>query len=201
MDKFLKSISYIFHPLFMPLFVAWFYFKISPRFISEAVVYGKLISLGILTVILPILSYLLLKTLGKVQSIHLKNPQERIYPLAVYGIILLVTLKRIIVPTLSIELYYFIIGVLISNMACLFMALFKIKASLHMAAISGVFMFLVALSIHFSININGTLALICIVMGAVATSRLHVKAHNHKELMLGLMLGLLPQLILVTYWL
>jgi len=201
MDKFLKSISYIFHPLFMPLFAAWFYFEISPRFISKVVIHGKLISLGILTVILPVLSFLILKTLGKAKTIHLENTKERIYPLILYGIILLVTLKRVILPTLTVELYFFILGVLVSNLACLFMAFFKLKASLHMAAIAGAFMFFVALSIHFSINLNNVLALMCVAIGAVATSRLHFMAHNYKELILGLFVGILPQLILVTYWL
>lgn len=201
MDKLLKSISYVFHPLIMPLFAAWFYFEVSPRYISDEVVYGKLIALGILTFILPILIYFLLKTLGKVSTIHLQNVRERIYPLILYGCILLLVLQRVLKPSLSAELYFFFIGVLISNMACLLMIFIKFKVSLHMVAVSGVFMFFVALSIHFNVNINGTLALMCIIMGAVATSRLHLKAHNYKELLLGVFIGMIPQLVLVNYWL
>ena len=101
MDKLLKSISYIFHPLFMPIFGVWFYFKISPRFVTEDVIHGKLISLALLTVALPILIYFLLKTLGKAKSIHLQTTRERIYPLILYGTILIVVLQRVIVPSLS----------------------------------------------------------------------------------------------------
>ena len=70
-----------------------------------------------------------------------------------------------------------------------------------MIAISGIFMFFIALSIHFSININGTLALMCIITGAVATSRLHLKAHTYPELIMGIFVGVFPQLILITKWL
>jgi hypothetical protein len=70
-----------------------------------------------------------------------------------------------------------------------------------MIGISGVFMFFVVLSIHFSININGTLALMAIIIGAIATSRLHVKAHTYLELIMGFFVGMVPQLILVSYWL
>ena len=77
----------------------------------------------------------------------------------------------------------------------------KFKASIHLIAISGLFMFFIALSIHFSININGTLALMSIVTGAIATSRLHLKAHTLKELVLGLFVGLIPQLLLIINWL
>ena len=201
MDKLLKSISYIFHPLLMPIFAAWYYFRISPRFIAKEVVYGKLIALGILTVILPILVYFLLRTLGKVNSVYLKSTKERIYPLILYSAILLVVLQRLITPTLAVELYFFFVGILISNMACLIMAITNFKVSLHMVGVSSVFLFFVALSIHFSVNINGTLALTCVVMGAVATSRLHLRAHNYKELILGVLFGILPQILLINYWL
>jgi len=70
-----------------------------------------------------------------------------------------------------------------------------------MIGISGLFMFFITLSIHFSININGTLAMMALIIGAVATSRLHLKAHSSKELIIGLFIGLIPQLILTPYWL
>ncbi len=70
-----------------------------------------------------------------------------------------------------------------------------------MIAASGFFMFAVGLSIHYQININGTIALMMIILGAIATSRLHLKAHTNKELLIGLLIGLLPQLILLYYWL
>ncbi|WP_295981733.1 hypothetical protein [uncultured Algibacter sp.] len=201
MDKLLKSISYVFHPLIMPLLGVIFYFSKSPRYIPFDIIQAKMVSLFILTVILPILLYLLLKTVGVVNTINLETTKERIYPLLLNGIVILIVLQRILTPTQAIELYFFFVGILISNMACLLLVIMKFKASIHMIAVSGVFMFFIALSIHFSININGTLALMCIIMGAIATSRLHLKAHTYKELILGVFIGLMPQLILVSYWL
>lgn len=201
MDKFLKSISYIFHPLIMPLLGVIFYFSKSPRFIPEEIVQAKLVSLFILTVLLPILLFFLLKTLGRVKSLHLETTKERIFPLLLNCIITLLVLKRIFTPSQVIELYYFFVGILISNMVCLILAIFKFKASIHMIGISGLFMFFIILSIHFSININGTLALMVMLIGAVATSRLHLKAHNYIELILGFFIGVIPQIILVSYWL
>ncbi|MFI1771098.1 hypothetical protein [Thalassobellus citreus] len=201
MNWLLKSISYIFHPLFMPLLGVCFYFSKSPRYIPTEIKQAKIVSLIILTVILPILIYYLLKTLGKVKSIYLKNTNERVYPLALNCAIIFIVIQRILTPTQVLELYYFFVGLLISTMTCLFLALVKFKASIHMIYVSGVFMFFVVLSIHFSININGTLALMMIIIGAVATSRLHLKAHTYKELIMGLFVGIIPQLLLVSYWL
>ncbi|MFI1744485.1 hypothetical protein [Thalassobellus sediminis] len=201
MNWLLKSISYIFHPLLMPLLGVLFYFSKSPRFIPTEIKQAKIVSLIILTIILPILLYFLLKTLGKVKSIYLKSTNERIYPLALNCIVILIIIQRILTPTQVLELYYFFVGILISTMACLLLAVMKFKASIHMISVSGVFMFSVALSIHFSININATLALMMILIGAVATSRLHLKAHPYKELIMGIFVGIIPQLILVPYWL
>lgn len=201
MDRILKIISFVFHPLIIPILGVIFYYSKTPRFVSEDVVQAKLVSIGILTIILPILLYFLLKTLNKVDSIYLKTTKERILPLAVNFGITLIILKRILLPTRDIELYFFFLGILISTLACLILALFKFKASIHMIALSGLFMFFAALSIHFSININGTLALMAVIIGAVATSRLHTNAHDYKELIIGAFIGFLPQLTLINYWL
>lgn len=200
MDRILKSISFIFHPIVMPLCGVLFYFYVSPRFIAKEVMYAKIISISILTIALPILTYFLLKTLGKVNSIYLKTTNERIYPLALNCIIILIVIIRILSQAQLVELYFFFMGILISTMACLFLAVFKFKASIHMLAISGLFMFFVALSVHFSINIVGILALLSIIIGAIATSRLHTKAHNYKEIIMGFFIGIMPQLILINYW-
>ena len=68
-------------------------------------------------------------------------------------------------------------------------------------ALGGLFMFCIALSIHFSKNFNGTLALLCIITGAVTTSRLLLNAHTYKELTVGFFIGMIPQLLIVNYWL
>ena len=200
MDKLLKSISYIFHPLLMPIIGVAFYYYISPRFIAEQILHAKLISLLILTIILPILMFFLLRTLGKTQTIHLKTTRERIYPLALNCFITILVIKRVITITQSLELYYFFVGILISNMACLTLAIFKFKASIHMIGISGLFIFFIAIGIQFSINITGTLAFIALAIGAVATSRLHLNAHTSRELIFGFFIGLIPQLLLINFW-
>lgn len=197
----LKSISYIFHPLIMPLLGVIFYFSKTPRFIPDPVMKAKVFSITILTIILPVLLYFLLKTIKRVDSLHLKSTKERVIPLLLNTLIVILILNRVL-PYYEIqELYYFYLGILFSTLTCLFLALFKIKASIHMIASAGFFMFAIALSIHFKININGTIALMCIIIGAIATSRLHLKAHTNTELLIGFFIGLLPQLVLLNYWL
>ncbi|MEO6347329.1 MAG: hypothetical protein ABIO60_05400 [Aquaticitalea sp.] len=200
-DRLLKSISFIFHPVIMPLLGVLFYFSRTPRFIPDPIRQAKIFSITILTLILPILIFYLLKTVKAVQSVYLETTNERILPLIINCAIVTLILYRVLPASEIEELYYFFIGILCSTMAGLILAILKIKASIHMIAASGFFMFAIALSIHFKININGTIALMCIILGAIATSRLHLKAHTYAELIIGFFIGLLPQLIVLNYWL
>lgn len=201
MHNLLKSISYVFHPIIMPLLGVIFYFSKTPRFIPIELIKAKIISLFILTVILPVLLYYLLKTVKLVDSISLTTTKERITPLILNCVIIALVLVRILPLNEIPELYHFFVGILFSTLSCLILAILKFKASIHMIAVGGVFMFFVALSIHFSININGTIALLFILTGAVATSRLYLKAHSSSELIIGFIIGVFPQLILLNYWL
>lgn len=197
----LKGISFVFHPLIMPLLGVLFYFSKTPRFIPEPVMKAKIFSIVILTIILPILLFFLLKTINKVNSIYLKSTKERLIPLFINCIIIILILIRVLTPSEIIELYYFFLGILCSTLVCFILAIFKIKASIHMIAAAGFFMFAVALGMHYHININGTIALMMVILGAIATSRLHLKAHTNQELILGFFTGLTPQLVLLNYWL
>ncbi|MGB3606897.1 MAG: hypothetical protein WA775_05935 [Psychroserpens sp.] len=200
-NQLLKSISYIFHPLLMPLLGVVFYFSKTPRFIPESIMKAKVFSISILTILLPILLFYLLKTINKVDSFHLETVQERRIPLIINALIIILILIRVLPIDEIPELYFFFIGILISTVTCLALALVTFKVSIHMIAAAGFFMFAIALAIHFKININGTIALMCIILGAIATSRLHLKAHTPIELLSGTFVGLLPQLILLNYWL
>ena len=196
-----KSISFIFHPLMMPFLGVLFYFFKSPRFIPEVTIEAKLFSIAILTIILPILLFYLLKTINKINSFYLKTTEERIWPLILNCAIIILILKRVLTQNEIPELYYFFIGILCSNFACLILALLKFKASIHMIASAGLFMFIIAIGIHFKININSYIALMCIIIGAVASARLDLKAHSAIELVIGFFIGLIPQLIVLNYWL
>jgi hypothetical protein len=199
-DRILKSISFIFHPIIMPLLGVIFYFTKTPRFIPVPIMKAKLFSITILTLILPILVYFLLKTIKNVETFYLESTRERIVPLIINAAIVSLILYRVLPPAEIDELYYFFLGILFSTLACLILAILKFKASIHMIAATGFFMFAIALSIHFKININGTIALMSIILGAIATSRLHLKAHTPIELIIGFFIGLIPQLIVLNYW-
>lgn len=199
-DQFLKAISFIFHPILMPFLGVILYFSKTPRFIPKSIIEAKLFSILILTIILPFLLFHLLKSLKKVNSIFLETTQERLLPLFLNSTIIILILWRIFNIEEIPELYFFFMGVLISNITCLVLAFLKFKTDIHMIAYSAVFIFAISLSIHYKINMNNTLALMSIIFGAIATSGLHSKKRPI-ELIFGLMIGIIPQLWLNVYWL
>lgn len=178
-----------------------FYFHKSPRYLPENLIQAKLFAVALLTIFLPILIYFLLKSLGRIQSIHMASPKERILPLLINVLIVLVIVRHVLPYNEILELYFFFVGILLTTLSCLILAFFNVKASIHLAAAGGILMFFIAISLHFQININESIALVCLLTGALATSRLHVKAHTGIELAIGFFVGLLPQLILINNWL
>lgn len=201
MNAFIRSISYIFHPLLMPFIGVVFFFSKSPRHLPENIVKAKLTALFLLSIVLPILIFYLLKSLKQVKSIYLQSTKERILPLLLNCIIIGYLSYTVFPANEFIELYYFFIGIVFSSLTCLILAILKFKASIHMIASTGILMFFIALSIHYSINIIGTIALLSILIGAIATSRLHMNAHTVSELIVGIFVGIIPQLIMLKFWL
>jgi hypothetical protein len=161
---------------------------------------AKIFPITILTIVLPILLFYLLQTINKVESIHLETVKERRLPLLINSVIIILIVVRVLPIDELPELYFFFIGILISTMTCFALTLVQFKASIHMIGSAGFLMFAIAVGIHFKININGTIALLCIILGAIATSRLHLKAHTPIELITGCFVGLVPQLVLLNYW-
>lgn len=201
MKYFIRSFSYIFHPLFMPLAGVVLYFIISPRFFNDHFLYSKLVATLIMTLIIPILSFYMLKNLGHVTEIHLKNVEERKLPLLLQAIFTL-TLLQIVFDGYEIPpLYYYFLGILGSSIGALFLIYLKFKASLHMIGIAGVVTFVFGLSLHFSQNLLLLLGVLIIGIGGTASSRLEAKAHTVPELIMGFTLGAMPQLLVFNYWL
>ena len=201
MNFFLKSASYLFHPLLMPILGTILYYSVTPKYIDPQFVRVEVFAIVILTILIPIVVFFLLKNLKVVETIYLKEVKERKFPLMIQCILLLLILKTVFDPYDDPELYYFFVGILFSAFSALLMVFFKLKVSLHQMGVSGLLIFLVGLSAHFKINLLITISFFLFANGWVASSRLHSEAHTYPELLIGLLLGALPQLILFNLWL
>ena len=201
MNFLLKSASYLFHPVWMPFAGTLLYFLISPRFFPFPVVKAKILAIAILSVFIPIVFHLMLKTLGKTTSHFLSDVKERTWPLLLSAFLDLLILKFILDTFDYPELYYFFLGIFLSTTSALLLVLLKIKVSLHMIGLGGVTAFLVLLSFHFNLNLIYTISFLIAMTGLTATSRLHFKAHTMTEMVLGILLGIVPQAAVALVWL
>ena len=152
MNYFLRSAAYIFHPLLMPLIGARLYFGLTPRFIEPHVINTKTYAIVIITILIPLISFFLLKNLGLIKSINLKEVQERKFPLMIQILLILVIIKLVFNSYQSPEMHYFFVGILFTTISALVLVIFNFKVSLHQMGVAGVTMFLIALSIHFNKN-------------------------------------------------
>ena len=201
MNLFLKTASYIFHPLLMPILGTILYYSVTPRYLDPQLVRVELFSIAIITILIPIVIFFFLKNLRVVETIYLKEVKDRKFPLMIQCILLLLIIKMVFDPYEDPELYYFFVGILFSAFSALVMVFFKLKVSLHQMGVAGILMFLVGLSAHFKINLLITISFFLFVNGWVASSRLNNDSHTYPELGVGLLLGALPQLILFNLWL
>lgn len=197
----IQSASYIFHPVWMPFFGSVLYFYITPRFFPDPLIKAKLLAIAITTLFIPIVFYFLLKNLGKAKSIFLSDVNERRWPLFFFCLLMGLNLHQILDAYNYPALYYFFVGILFSAITSLILAFFKLKISLHMVGLSGILMFVIALSIFFRVNLIYTIAFLIAALGLTATSRLQLKAHNWIELIFGVFVGFLPQIIVLRLWL
>ncbi len=200
MKAFLKIIAYLLHPLFMPILGSGLYYWVSPRYSPIEMQGTILIKIAILTICIPLILYYLLKNLGIVSSIFLEQITERKIPLYANTILLLLILKIVLPESFAIELYWFFVAALATTLACLMLVFFKVKASIHMMGICSVTMFIMILSVHYQKNLLLMISVLIVSCGLVATSRLSTKSHNGLELVLGSLLGLIPQILVVNYW-
>lgn len=193
-------ISYIFHPLFIPIGGTILYFFVAPYSTLE-MQSGNIVPIFILTVIIPIIFFLILKNLGVISSIFLPTIQERKYPLYISCILFLMILYKVIPNNYIHELFYFFTGLLTATATALILLFLKFKTSMHLLGMGSILMYMIGLSIHFETNITLAISLFTLLTGLVATSRLYLKSHTRNELLIGFLVGCCSQLIILKYWL
>lgn len=201
LKKILPFFSYIFHPIFVSLYGALFYFLITQNYFNASQISITLLQVVILTVFLPLSIYFLFRSLGVVSSFTEASLKERQMPIAMQAVLLLVLLKFSISKEIMVELYFFFLGGLFSGIIALTSVLLRFKASLHMIGITALTAFTYGLSVYYKLPFVNLFAFCIVCMGLVASSRLYMKAHTYTELIVGLLIGLLPQIYLYRYWL
>jgi hypothetical protein len=160
-----------------------------------------LLQIGVVTILIPIAFFYFLRSFEKVDNVMVPDLSQRKIPLLFQGMILYLLLSNTIKENILPELYFYLLGGLVSTFILLLLLFLKVKASIHLVGISALTVFVGALSLHFEVNVIYSIAILVLLNGLVATSRLELKAHTYKEILIGFFTGFLPQLILTHFWL
>ena len=203
MKKILPIFSYIFHPIFIPILACLFYFFVNDSYFSYSKyeIYLVLMQVTILTFLIPVSFFYLLRSLGKIDSIMVYELSQRKFPLFIQAILLLVLINKGTTEDRIPELYYYFLAGLISTILALIFLFAKIKASLHLLGIGSLLFFVIGVSIHNQNNFLTLISILTLLTGIIASSRLEMKAHNIKELIIGFLVGIFPQVALWFFWL
>lgn len=160
-----------------------------------------LIQIVLITILIPMLFLYLLKIIGKVDSIMVSDISQRKMPLMIqFFLMALLILKSITIERVP-ELFFFFFGGMVSTFIAILLLFLKSKASIHMIGIGSLTVFVIGISIHNYNNMLVPISLLILLNGVVASSRLAMKAHTVKELLIGFLLGWIPQLLLFYFWL
>lgn len=187
--------SVILHPVFMPLISCFFLYYLLPQ--SFAAIKPKVLSgwLGMMvinTIIFPIIMILLLKGLGFIKSIYLKDVKERVIPLIgtmVFYFWPYLVAKNVAAPEAAKML-------LLGNfwgIVVVFIITIFFKISMHSSGIGSLLGFVLVLMIVSKSFFAIPLLIILLMTALIFWARHTVAAHSMRELWLGLVVGVVAQ--------
>lgn len=193
-----QFISYVFHPLFIPLYVTLFIVYIHPSYFVGIPAFFKaraIASIGINTIVFPLITVLLLRGLGFIQSVFLRTQKDRIIPYIASGIfyfwIYFVLRGQTLYPPLLVG---FMLGVFLASSAALIINIYT-KVSMHATGMGGVLGIALVIMQSQTMLMTWPLALALVLTGLVCTARLLVSDHSPRQVYMGLLTGVVTQLV------
>jgi len=192
-------ISIVFHPFLMPVIGTWLivylHFYEFAGFDKKDFIqlYGTILTN---TVILPFATVFLLSKLKFISNIGMPKNRDRIIPyialMTFYFWAFLVFKKQPMAPD---SIKGFMLGIFIASILG-FLSNLKLRTSLHMIGMGC----LIGILLFFSNNTYSMIPLMAVILasGLVATSRIIKGGHSSSEIYLGLLFGIVSQLL--AFW-
>lgn len=195
-----KVVSYVFHPLFIPVYLVWFLINAQPYLFASFTPVEKIITLlrfFMMYSFFPLVTVLLAKALGFLQSVYLKTQKERIIPYIACGIYyfwMCYVLRN--QPEFSREIVQLSMAIFIASSLGLIVNIYM-KVSMHAISIGIMLCFMGLLSVSQAANFSVYLSIALLIAGLVCTARLIVSDHTPKEIYIGLFTGAASMLLAI----
>jgi hypothetical protein len=197
-------ISYVFHPVFTPVYVTWFLLFVHPYLFAGYSGMEKTTTLIMAMVsftFFPLVTVLLLKGLKFIDSIYLRTQKDRVIPFVAcmiwyfwiayvwynYG-------KTRGGKDMPVEAIQFAAATFMSTVLGL-MVNIKMKVSLHAISAGVVVAFFLFMAFTQPLHFGVWISIVLLVAGLICTSRFIVSDHTPKEVYVGLLTGMVSFLL------
>jgi len=200
---FAHIVSFICHPVFFPLVMAYVLYKLAPS-AFEGVAPKQLglwfISIGFTAVFFPLFSIGLMKPLGFIGSFQMHTARERTIPLMATMIFyfwithVFNSIPGAVPLVLKVLLLGNFWGIII-----LFLINIFTKISMHTSAAGSMIGILLVLMMTSPVNMTLPLFVAIAVAGIIGTARMILGAHQRGDIWLGYIIGILVQLGAYAY--
>jgi nitrate reductase NapE component len=188
--------SYLFHPVFVPVYVSLFIVYIHPGAFSgfsDAEKKQTILIILLNLVFFPVISVLLLKAVGFIESIYLRTQKDRIIPYIASGTFFfwgyLVFKQQ---PQYPLILTSFVLGIFLASSAALIANIY-FKISMHaigMGSWLGIFLIIMLTN---KMLMTWPLCIVLLLTGLVCSARLLISSHHPKDIYTGLFIGIVSQ--------
>ncbi len=194
-----QFISFILHPLLMPTYglALIFFTKNYISMLTPLPIKGVIIGVTFLvTFLLPTINALLLLKMGRIKSLEMETPSERVIPYistAVYYFALFYLFYNRQLPGVFKIL---ILGAAISILLTLLINL-KWKISAHTIGIGGIAGSTLGMMYRLQLDLHFIFMLIIFLAGIVSYARLKLNSHTPAQVYTGFLLGFTVELVLM----
>jgi len=202
-----KIVSFIFHPIFIPVYLAFIIVEFNPNHFLN--LHGKhytivLSMVAILMVGFPLFSLAIMKGLGMISSFVMKDVKERFIPMIAVATFYLWAFMMFKPDSKTV----FAVDPLLSNMilgsvVAIFLAFFFnsfYKISLHAIGVGAMMSVVMSIMPYASYNMIYVLLATILIAGIVTTARLYLKEHTTKEVYMGFLAGYFAQFFAYQIW-
>lgn len=198
--KYIASvISFLFHPIWFPIYGVILYLFVAPPHLPVEEVKRTWLMLVTISVVVPTLIYVILHIFNWLHSPFQLEVEKRKWLFYGYiGMLLVIAFNVTTIENFPI-LYFYIMNLSIGSFIMTFMLIFGLIGSLSVMLIGGITGFSIFLSIFYHIDLMYLTAGLIFVGGLIASSRIYFTQQKLLAISVSWLVGFLPQMALL-YW-
>jgi len=194
-------LSYIFHPIMVPLYAVIYLMATNPfRYHSLSTNVGGYVAIYLLmyTVVFPGVAMIFMRRLGLIKSMQLHERGERLLPLMIMTFFFFSAYLALNKSEFHPDIAKVLLAASVTIVIAYIITAFSKKISLHtigMGALVAVVMYSSTFAVY---SVYGLLFLIVLIAGLVGTARLYLNAHTPREVYQGYFLGYFVQMLILV---